>query len=234
MSTIATICARGGSTGLPGKNIRPLFERPLIAYTIEHALRTPGIDRVFVSTDDEAIAAAARAAGAEVPFMRPPELATSTAPKLPVIRHLVEGVEAMGVQVDRIVDLDPTSPLRAVDDVLACLRLLDANTDVVITGYPAEKNPYFNMVELDGEGHAHLSKTASGGIVARQQAPAVYAMNASVYVWWRHTLDVGLWDGRARLHVMPRDRSIDIDSAIDFEIVQLLMARRAGGGSGDV
>jgi CMP-N-acetylneuraminic acid synthetase len=234
MSTIATICARGGSTGLPGKNIRLLFERPLIAYTIEHALRTPGIDRVFVSTDDEAIAAAARAAGAEVPFMRPAELATSTTPKLPVIRHLVEGVEAMGVQVDRIVDLDPTSPLRAVDDVLACLRLLDANTDVVITGYPAEKNPYFNMVELDGQGHAALSKSLPGGIFARQQAPAVYAMNASVYVWWRRTLDQGIWDSRVRLHVMPRERSIDVDSLIDFELVQLLMSRRLGAGGFDV
>ena len=166
--------------------------------------------------------------------MRPPELATSTAPKLPVIRHLVEGVEAMGVQVDRIVDLDPTSPLRAVDDVLACLRLLDANTDVVNTGYPAEKNPYFNMVELDGQGHAALSKSLPGGIFARQQAPAVYAMNASVYVWWRRTLDQGIWDSRVRLHVMPRERSIDVDSLIDFELVQLLMSRRLGAGGFDV
>lgn len=234
MSTIATICARGGSTGLPGKNIRPLFGRPLIAHTVAHALACPGIDRVFVSTDDEAIAAAAREAGAEVPFMRPAELATSTAPKLPVIRHLVQGVEAMGVQVDRIVDLDPTSPLRDVDDVLACLQLLDADTDVVITGYPAEKNPYFNMVELDGQGHAALSKSLPGGVFARQQAPAVYSMNASVYVWWRRTLDQGIWDGRVRLHVMPRERSIDVDSLIDFELVQLLMSRRLGAGEAHV
>lgn len=230
MSTIATICARGGSTGLPGKNVRPLFGRPLIAHTIAHALACPGIDRVFVSTDDDAIADAALAAGAEVPFRRPPELATSTAPKLPVIRHLVQGVEALGVQVDRIVDLDPTSPLRMVDDVLSCMRLLDAETDVVITGYPAEKNPYFNMVELDAGGLAALSKTLPGGVFARQQAPAVYAMNASVYVWWRHTLDKAIWDGRVRLHEMPRERSIDVDSLIDFELVQLLMARQRAAG----
>lgn len=234
MSTIATICARGGSTGLPGKNIRPLFGRPLIAHTVAHALACPGIDRVFVSTDDEAIAAAARDAGAEVPFMRPAELATSTAAKLPVIRHLVQGVEAMGVQVDRVVDLDPTSPLREVDDVLTCLQLLDADTDVVITGYPAEKNPYFNMVELDGQGHAALCKTLPGGVFARQQAPAVYSMNASVYVWWRRSLNQGIWDGRVRLHTMPRERSIDVDSLIDFELVQLLMARRLGAGNANV
>lgn len=230
MSTIATICARGGSTGLPGKNIRPLFNQPLIAHTIAHALACPGIDHVFVSTDDDAIAAAALAAGAEVPFRRPAELATSTAPKLPVIRHLVQGVEALGVKVDRIVDLDPTSPLRSIDDVLACLQLLEPDTDVVVTGYPAEKNPYFNMVELNTHGLAELSKPLQGGVFSRQQAPTVYAMNASVYVWWRHTLDQGFWDGRMRLHVMPRERSIDVDTLIDFELVQLLMARRRASG----
>lgn len=230
MSTIATICARGGSTGLPGKNIRPLFGLPLIAHTIEHARRTPGIDHIFVSTDDDAIADAAREAGAEVPFRRPAELATSTAPKLPVIRHLVEGVEALGVQVERIVDLDPTSPLRSVEDVSTCLQMLDADTDTVITGYLAEKNPYFNMVEVGESGLARLCKQLPGGVTSRQQAPAVFAMNASVYVWWRRTLGKGLWEGRTRLHVMPRERSIDIDSAIDFEIVQLLMvaSRKSG------
>jgi CMP-N,N'-diacetyllegionaminic acid synthase len=231
MSAIATICARGGSTGLPGKNIRPLFGRPLIAHTIEHALKTPGIDHVFVSTDDKAIAAAAREAGAEVPFLRPAELATSSAPKLPVIRHLVEGVERMGVMVNRVVDLDPTSPLRSIEDINACLSLLDADTDVVITGYPAEKNPYFNMVEMSAEGHASLCKILPGGVTSRQQAPTVYAMNASVYVWWRRTLDLGIWNTRVRLHVMPRERSIDVDSLLDFELVQLLMARQLEQGT---
>jgi len=234
MTTIATICARGGSTGLPGKNIRPLRGKPLIAYTIEQALACPAIGRVFVSTDDEAIADVARRHGAEVPFMRPAELATASAAKLPVIRHLVAGVEALGVAVERIVDLDPTSPLRSADDIAACIALLDAQTDVVITGYPAEKNPYFNMVELDAEGHAGLSKTPPGAVTSRQQAPAVYAMNASVYVWWRRTLERGLWDGAARLHVMPRERSIDVDSLLDFQLVELLMAERlpgAGAGS---
>ncbi len=226
MTTIATICARGGSTGLPGKNIRALHGKPLIAWTIEQALACPAIERVFVSTDDAAIAELARRHGAEVPFMRPAQLATSTAAKLPVIRHLVAGVEAMGVAVDRIVDLDPTSPLRSADDIVACIALLDAETDVVITGYPAEKNPYFNMVELDAAGHAALVKTLPGAVTSRQQAPAVYSMNASVYVWWRRTLERGLWDGAARLHVMPRERSIDVDTLLDFRLVELLMAER--------
>lgn len=230
MTTIATICARGGSTGLPGKNIRPLMGRPLIAHTIAHALACPGIDRVFVSTDDDAIAEAALAAGAEVPFRRPAELATSTAPKVPVIRHLVESVEAMGVHVDRIVDLDPTSPLRAVEDVITCLGMLDEDTDVVITGYPSEKNPYFNMVEVGPDGLAALCKSVPGGVTGRQSAPPVFSMNASVYVWWRRSLGKGLWEGRTRLHVMPRERSIDIDSAIDFELVELLMSKHGRQG----
>jgi CMP-N-acetylneuraminic acid synthetase len=227
MSTIATICARGGSQGLPGKNIRPLHGKPLIAWTIEQALACSAIDGVYVSTDDPAIAEVARGCGAEVPGLRPAELATSAAPKLPVIAHLVGEVEASGVSVSRIVDLDPTSPLRNLADIQACLDLLDADTDCVITAYPAEKNPYFNRVELDADGRAGLSKPLATAVTGRQQAPAVYAMNASIYVWHRHSLGKGIWAGRTRLHVMPRERSIDVDSLIDFELVELIMAKNS-------
>lgn len=226
MSTIATICARGGSQGLIGKNIRPLLGKPLIAHTIAMALAHPRLDRVFVSTDSVEIAAVSRDSGAEVPFLRPPELATSDAAKLPVISHLVEQVEAAGLEVNRIVDLDPTSPLRSAVDIDACLDLLDEQTDCVITAYPAEKNPYFNMVELDADGLACLAKKLPGAVVSRQQAPPVYSMNASIYVWHRNTFRKGVWGGRTRLHVMPRERSIDIDSAIDFALVELLMKDR--------
>ena len=226
MSTIATICARGGSRGVPGKNIRPLLGKPLIVYTIEQALACPRIDAVYVSTDDEAIAGVARRAGAKVPFLRPAELASAEAPKMPVIRHLVTALEAQGVRAERIVDLDPTSPLRELGDIDACLALLDAATDVVITGYEAEKNPYFNMVEAGADGSVRLVKTPAQGVFTRQAAPRVYAMNASIYVWHRRTLDKGLWDGRARLHVMPRERSVDIDSELDFKLVELLMKEK--------
>ena len=230
MSTIATICARGGSRGVPGKNIRPLLGKPLIVYTIEQALACPRIDAVYVSTDDEAIAGVARKAGAKVPFLRPAELATAEAPKMPVIRHLVSALEAQGMRAERIVDLDPTSPLRDLADIDACLGLLDAATDVVITGYEADKNPYFNMVEAGVDGTVRLVKTPAQGVFTRQSAPRVYAMNASVYVWHRRTLDKGLWDGRARLHVMPRERSVDIDSEFDFRLVELLMKEKRGRG----
>lgn len=223
LSTVATICARGGSQGLPGKNVRPLAGKPLIVHSIEQALGCPLIHAVYVSTDDEGIADIARRAGANVPFLRPAELATASAPKLPVIRHLVEAIEAAGVAIGRIVDLQPTAPLRNVSDIAACLDLLDAETDCVITGCLGHENPYFNMVELDESGDAGLSKPLAEGITGREMAPPVYVMNGSVYVWHRATLAKGIWGGRTRLHVMPRERSVDIDSAIDFQLAELLM-----------
>lgn len=228
--TIATICARGGSRGLPGKNIRPLLGKPLIVYTIEQALVQPQIDRVFVSTDAPDIAAVAAAAGAEVPFLRPAHLATHDAAKVPVIEHLATWISSHIGSIGRIVDLDPTSPLREGSDIEACLAMLDDQTDTVITGYAAEKNPYFNMVETHSNGFVGLVKALPGRVTCRQAAPQVYAMNASIYCWHSHTLCKGLWQGRTRLHVMPRERSIDIDSPIDFELVELLMRKRLTAG----
>ncbi len=226
MKTIATICARGGSLGVPGKNTKSLLGKPLIVHTIEQALSCREINAVFVSTDSPDIAEVARQAGALVPFLRPPELATANAPKIPVIQHLVESVEEKGMVFDRIVDLDPTSPLRDLEDIRTCLALLDSTTDIVITGYEAEKNPYFNMVEIRPDGNVGLVKPLDAAIVARQLAPKVYAMNGSVYVWHRRTLNKGLWGGSIKLHVMPRERSVDIDSPLDFKIVELLMLEK--------
>lgn len=227
MTTICTICARGGSQGLPGKNIRPLLGRPLIAHTIARALAHPRIDSVHVSTDNEQIAAIARDYGADVPFLRPAELAAATAGKLPAIIHLVEHLEGGGLSINTVVDLDPTSPLRSDSDIDACLDIVEQGANAAITGYVAEKNPYFNMVEVDANGIAGLSKPPVGDrILGRQAAPNVYAMNASIYVWRRDALGDDLWTTMPRLHVMPRERSIDIDSEIDFRLVELLMSER--------
>lgn len=222
MTTICTICARGGSVGVPRKNIRPLHGKPLIGWTIEQALAAPSIAEVYVSTDDDEIAETAERFGATVPYRRPAELATSSAGKLPVIVDLVEHLEERGVRVSQVVDLDPTSPLRTVDDIEAALTLLDDSTDVVITGYRADKNPYFNMVEQKADGSYGLVVPSS--VVTRQSAPDVFSMNGSVYVWHRDTLGKGLWGGRARMYEMPRERSVDIDSELDFKLVELLMA----------
>lgn len=224
---IISICARGGSQGVPGKNIRPLCGKPLIAWSIAQALDSGEADRVYVSTDSEEIAAVARAAGATVPFLRPAHLATAEAGKMPVIVHLVEWVEAHEGPVERIIDLDPTSPLRDVEDIRACAALLDADTDAVITGYVSDKNPYFNMVERKANGFYERVCRPATEAAGRQSAPTVYAMNASIYAWHRRTLAGSLWEHpRIRLHAMPRERSIDIDHPIDFELVELLMKRK--------
>lgn len=233
MTTIATICARAGSQGVPGKNIRDMRGKPLIAYSIEQALRCPEVDEVFVSTDSEEIADIASRYGASVLGLRPPHLAVADAPKLPVIRHLVEAIEESGVEVRRIVDLDPTSPLREVADISTCIGMLDANTDTVVTGYLSDKNPYFNMIEKKDDGGFAPVVRPSADLPGRQAAPPVYAMNASVYCWWRSSFANSLWEGRVRLHVMPRERSIDIDHEIDWKLVELLLEERERVGGAE-
>lgn len=230
MTTIATVCARGGSKGLPGKNARSMLGRPLIAHTIQQALECPDIDAVYTSTDSSELADIARSAGATVLGLRPERLATDSAPKIPVIEHLVEAVEASGNEVTRIVDLDPTSPLRDVADISACLSLLDYSTDVVITGYLSDKNPYFNMVEDKGMGRFGLVKQPEMTVAGRQAAPRVFAMNASIYCWWRHTLRPHLWEGNVRLYEMPRERSIDIDHPLDWDLVESMLAKKLAVG----
>lgn len=226
MTTIATICARGGSTGLPRKNLKTLCGKPLIVHTIEQALASDCIDHVFVSTDDQEIADVASKAGAEVPFLRPKELATKDAAKHPAIMHCVEYVVRSGIRVSRIIDMDPTSPLRTDEDISSCLGLLTDEVDVVFSVNEAKKNPYFNMVEIDNDGFAAVSKSLSNPVVARQHAPAVYAINGSLYAWRMDSISKGLWDGKAKIYVMPEERSIDIDSQFDFDFVEYLMKRR--------
>jgi N-acylneuraminate cytidylyltransferase len=231
--TIATVCARGGSKGLPGKNIRPFAGKPLIAHTIEQALACHGIDGVYVSTDDDAIAQAAQAAGAIVPYRRPAELATDEAGKLPVIEHLVQHLEQQGQVIARVVDLQPTSPLRESSDIAAALAL-HPGADLVVSVAEAADNPYFNLVEQGADGQVHLSKGT--GSLRRQDAPPVYALNGSIYVWSRPALawaaDKGLWSVSILPYVMPRWKSVDIDDLDDFEYAQWLYARRRGGSHG--
>jgi CMP-N,N'-diacetyllegionaminic acid synthase len=232
--TIATICARGGSKGLPGKNIRPFAGRPLIVHTIAHALACPGIRGVFVSTDDERIAEVARGAGATVPYLRPAELATDQAGKLPVIEHLVQHLEASGESVARIVDLQPTSPLREPADITGALAVADRadHPQLVVSVREAADNPYFNLVEQGADGLVHLSKGA--GNARRQDTPPVFALNGSIYVWQRaalaHAAVHGLWSVRIAAYPMPRWKSVDIDDLEDFEHAEWLHARHGAGG----
>ena len=224
---IATVCARGGSKGLPGKNLRPFDGRPLVVHAIEQALACPGIGGVHVSTDDERIAALAREAGAQVPYLRPAELATDQAPKLPAIEHLVRHRESGGMRVDTVVDLQPTSPLRTPDDIGQALALL-GDADLVASVTEPSHNPYYTMAEAGEGGWLHLSKPAS--FARRQDAPAVWGLNGAIYVWRRAALRKapahGFWSVRIRPYPMPRSRSVDIDDLEDFEWAEWLLQRR--------
>ncbi len=230
MTTLATICARGGSKGLPGKNIRPFAGQPLIAHSIRFALQHPAIGAVYVSTDDAEIARVARDAGAIVPYLRPAELARDDTPKLPVIEHLLTHLEAQGQTIARIVDLQPTSPLRLPEDLDGCLLLADAPAapGLVLTVFDSGFNPYFNLVEPQPGGTVSISK--GGGLGARQNAPAVWALNGSIYVWRRealaHAARHGLWSVSVAAHVMPLPRSVDIDTADDFALAEWYHARQ--------
>lgn len=220
---------------MPKKNIRPLCGKPLIAYTIETALHCKALDRVVVSTDDPEIRAVALRYGAEAPFLRPGDLATDTASKWLVWRHLVTVLEKTeGYRCDILVDLDPTAPLRTVSDVESCLHVLVAEgADIVVSLCEAPKNPYFNLVEYHGD-VLRLSKEPNRPIACRQDAPPVFALNASIYVMWRSFLMErdGLFSGRAKGFVMPPERSIDIDREIDFEFVEFLLRRGVHGVRG--
>lgn len=230
--TIATICARGGSKGLPGKNVRVFAGKPLIAHTVEHALGCADIDAVYVSTDDEQIAEAARSAGAVVPYLRPSELATDAAAKLPVIEHLVVHLEQQGERIARIVDLQPTSPLRESSDITAALHA-HANAQLVVSVGEAADNPYFNLVEQIVDGLVHLSK--GDGAARRQDVPNVYALNGSIYVWQRaalsHAAKHGLWSVTVAPYLMPRWKSVDIDTLEDFEYAQWLFDKHLAAGA---
>ena len=229
---LCTICARGDSKGVPGKNLRPLAGRPLIAHSIQHALDTGLFSAVAVSSDDENILAAAREAGADHLVRRPDHLAADTAAKPPAIRHCAEAVErATATQFDIFVDLDATSPLREPADVIGAVKLLvESGCGNVITGAPAHRSPYFNLVERRPDGTVALAKTPDRAIERRQDSPACFDMNASIYVWTRAAMFEGpqVFRHDTRLFEMPQERSVDIDSETDWAIVEFLAGRRFG------
>jgi CMP-N-acetylneuraminic acid synthetase len=232
MNITCVIGARGGSQGVPGKNIRPLLGKPLIAWSIEQALTCPRIRRVVVSTDSPAIAEVARAHGAEVPFMRPAELATSAAGKWEVWQHALQACDAhyAGEPVDLFVDLDCTSPLREVDDIARAIKQFERSpgVDAVFSVCEARKNPYFNMLEAEEDGRLRICKALPKPLVRRQDAPQVLEHVASVYVLSPAYLrrGTGLLSGRTQGYLMAPERSLDIDCEFDFELVEYLMRKR--------
>jgi CMP-N-acetylneuraminic acid synthetase len=229
MNILCVIAARGGSKGVKGKNIRLVLGKPLIAWSIEQALACRELDRVVVSTDDENIARVAKEYGAEVPFMRPPELSGDEVGKWEVWRHALETcTRVLNWNVDLYVDLDCTSPLRDVEDISGAIRQFkESDLDAVFCICEARKNPYFNMLEYE-DGYLRISKKLPRPIVRRQDAPKVYEHVASIYVLSPDYLrrGSGLLSGRTRGYDIDIKKSLDSDSEFDFQLIEYLMKRR--------
>lgn len=228
MKILVTIAARGGSKGVKNKNIRPLLGKPLIAYTIEQAIKWGKASKVLVSTDSSEIAEAAKKAGAEAPFLRPAELSGDAAPKVPVIRHAWREAEKLyGERYDFVVDLDATAPLRKIADIEACLKTAQEKKPLMVFSVvPAHKNPYFNMVELDSDDWAKLCKKLPDSVKRRQDAPKVFDMNASIYVYSRAFLEgdgLTVLTDRSAVHVMDELSGTDIDREVDFKFVEFIL-----------
>lgn len=216
---------------MPNKNLREVAGKPLIAHTIAHALGAGIFDVVAVSSDSVAILEAARGFGAHELVERPMELASDTAPKVPAIRHAVRAVEERrGMRFDVCCDLDATAPLRTEDDVRRAVALLEERgVQNVFSVVPARRSPYFNLVEVGADRVARLSKKLDKPVYRRQDAPACFDMNASIYVWRRDALERGdtVFLDDTAAYVMDHRSAFDIDDEVDLKVVELLLKERA-------
>ncbi|MBF0233414.1 MAG: acylneuraminate cytidylyltransferase family protein [Desulfamplus sp.] len=227
MNVIALIFARGGSKGLPGKNIRILGDKPLIAWAIDHARAVPRISRIIVSTDSEDIASVAREHGAEVPFLRPAELARDDSPEWLAWRHAINFLlETEHEFPEVIVSVPATAPLRSPLDIENCLdEYENGEVDVVITVSDANRSPYFNMVTMDSDKNANLVMLLEKKIFRRQDVPVVYDMATVAYVARSEFVlsNNSIFEGRVRAVKIPRERALDIDTYSDFQIAECLL-----------
>lgn len=226
MNTIAFIFARGGSKGLPGKNIRPFAGKPLIAWAIEQAKAVRRIHRVIVSTDAQDIANVAMEYGADVPFLRPAHLATDSSPEWLAWRHALAFVqETEGILPDAMVSVPVTAPLRQPTDIDNCLDAFSTGlADIVITVTEARRNPYFNMVKANPDGTVGLVIPPDKGVSRRQDAPIVYDMATVAYVANPTFIltQNSMFEGRVKAVEVPIERAIDIDTLFDFQVAEFL------------
>jgi len=236
MSTLVTICARGGSKGIPGKNIRLLNGIPLIGYSIRHAqafAAKTGAD-IALSTDDDQIRVVAESFGLSSEYRRPPELATDAAGKVPAIRHLLQHEEQRtGKSYDTLLDLDATSPMRTLGDLESGLQILldEPHAINLYSVNNARRNPYFNMVEQEKDGYYHLSKKPQNSVLSRQTAPSVYELNASFYFYRRQFFRepwITAYSDRALIYLMPH-LCFDLDEPADFDYLEYLVRERRLG-----
>jgi len=228
--TYAWIFARGGSKGLPKKNIRPLNKIPLIAHAIKIGLNSPLIDKLFISTDDEEIAKIAQQYGAEVPFIRPPELASDTAPERLAWRHAVEWVKtSKHTDMEVMISLPSTSPLRTLDEVNQGINYFyKGGWETVLAVSPSNRHPSFNVINMNKKGEVSLVNPPNIKGARRQDFDPVYDITTAFYVT---TPDFVLkydsfWDGRVGAIEIPVEHAVDIDCEFDFKFAEFLLKEK--------
>ena len=230
MHATAFIFARGGSKGLPGKNIRLLGGKPLIAWSIQHAQAVKRINRVIVSTDSQEIAAVAQHYGAEAPFIRPAELAQDDSPEWLAWRHALNYLlETTEVLPEVMVSVPATAPLRLPLDVENCLDEYEGGgADIVITVTDARRSPYFNMVTINADNTVHLVSPPQLPLISRQQAPVVYDMTTVCYAASTKFVMThnSIFEGRVKAVHVPPARGLDIDTLLDFQIAESVFNMR--------
>jgi N-acylneuraminate cytidylyltransferase len=228
------IFARGGSKGIPGKNIKLLAGRPLIAYSIDALKGSKHVDRIIVSTDSEEIARVAMSFGAEVTFMRPALLASDDSPEILSWKHALDEAEREGKMPDVMVCASTTSPLRDPEDIDAVIEaLISSGADQVTTVTPSSRNPYFNMVTLDDACRLRVFANPPKPIYRRQDAPPVYDETTVAYAaradYVKNCREGDEADIRAV--IVPGERAIDIDTQLDFDFAEFVMQRRMNAAS---
>lgn len=234
MSILVTICARGGSKGVPRKNLRELVGHSLLEIAISKSLTLEEDVDIVVSTDDEQIAEVARAAGAKVPFLRPTALATDAAPKFPVLKHALEESErAFNKRYDLIVDVDVSVPFTSPEDMKNAIQIMkdNPNVDTLVAAYASGHSPYFNMMEENEEGYISISKKPKVELRRRQDAPIVYQLTAGILATRRKVLlerDT-VYTGRVKPYIMPAEKSIMIDTELDFKMAEFLIKENVVG-----
>ena len=227
---LAVIPARGGSKGVPGKNIRALASLPLIGHSIRLAKMCREVARCVVSTDSEEIAAAARDCGGEVPFLRPAELARDDTPMWPVLRHALREVESLDQRrYGSVLLLSPTSPGRLPEDVSRAVRMLEE--DSVSVGVVAASEPRFNprwvCIDVGADGYIRQSFPDGKRYTRRQDVPTIYRINGALYLWRRNHVTESeapaYFEALHRVLEIPENRAIDIDSPLDFRLAELML-----------
>lgn len=226
MNTLFLITARGGSKGIPGKNIKPFLGKPLLYYAIDTARELAPDTNICLSTDADDIIQAAEAYGLTVPFKRPDALATDQAGSYEVLLHAVNFYKQAGIHYDTVVLLQPTSPFRTASHVREAMTLYSSDLDMVVSVMESDLNPYYNLFEENASGYLHRSKESA--FTRRQDCPAVYAYNGAVYVinvasLEQHSLSQF---SHIRKYVMSTADSIDLDTPLDWQFAEFVASQR--------